>query len=67
MSIKTSPYTGIDLDQPPKFNDYIDIVEWEEVIVHTSFDLVEQKKVVVDCSLDLSKKKTKKVVILFNG
>ena len=59
MSTTNSSHTDINLDHPPKFDDYLDIIEQEELIVHTSFDLIEQKEVVVNtisyCSLDLPK------------
>lgn len=53
------PHIDIYLDQLSKSNDYIDIVEREKVIIHTSFDIVEQIDLVVDTisyySLDFPK------------
>ncbi|KAK9176980.1 hypothetical protein WN944_028999 [Citrus x changshan-huyou] len=46
MSTTNSSHTDINLDHPPKFDDYLDIIEQEELIVHTSFDLIEQKELV---------------------
>ena len=41
-STTNSPHTYIDLDQPPKFDDYIDLVEQDELAINTvsyySFD-----------------------------
>ena len=34
-SITNSPHTYFDLDQPPKFDDYIDLVEQDEVAIDT--------------------------------
>ena len=56
-------HKDIDLDQLPKFDEYLDIVGREEVIVHPSFDLVEEREIVVDtipyCSLNFPKEDKK--------
>ncbi|KAH9805512.1 Squalene monooxygenase [Citrus sinensis] len=63
MSTTNPQHKDIDLDQSPKFDEYLDIVGREEVIVHPSFDLVEEREIVVDtisyCSLDLPKEDKK--------
>ncbi|KAH9690392.1 MADS-box protein SVP [Citrus sinensis] len=63
MSTTNPQHKDIDLDQLPKFDEYLDIVGREEVIVHPSFDLVEEREIVVDtisyCSLDLPKEDKK--------
>lgn len=43
-STTNSPTTDIDSDQPPKFDNYIHIVEWEEVILHTFLILWSKDK-----------------------
>ena len=56
-----SPCTYIDLDEPLKFNDYVDIMEREKTIVHAYLILWSKEEVIDDtisyCSLDLPKKK----------
>ncbi|KAL9460596.1 hypothetical protein AB3S75_003740 [Citrus x aurantiifolia] len=63
MSTTNSQHKDIDLDQSLKFDEYLDIVGREEVIVHLSFDLVEEREIVVDTisyySLDLPKEDKK--------
>ncbi|KAL9408597.1 hypothetical protein AB3S75_047050 [Citrus x aurantiifolia] len=63
MSTTNSQHKDIDLDQSLKFDEYLDIVGREEVVVHPSFVLVEKREIVVDtisyCSLDLPKEDKK--------
>ncbi|KAH9699811.1 hypothetical protein KPL71_024512 [Citrus sinensis] len=63
VSTTNPQHKDIDLDQLSKFDEYLNIVGREEVIVHPSFDLVEEREIVVDtisyCSLDLPKEDKK--------
>lgn len=47
-SIETFQIPLINLTQPPKFDDYFNVLKYIEVNIDTSLDLVEQDEIAVD-------------------